>query len=113
MATCVIEIPDSVLEETFTRIGNQIFKLLPLREEGGAWAKLLDSLVTELTGLCEMFPRDDILLLLDKLRGIYSTRLTMDFMEYRRNIFECCSLAGQIRGRYSNVNADDVVKDEV
>ena len=46
-----IEIKNNVLLEDLERITNQVFKLLPLREEGGDWQSPLRNLLIELAGL--------------------------------------------------------------
>lgn len=106
METCTIEIPSEMLVEYYYKVGNQIFKLLPLREEGGAWMKLLDTVILELTGMQKLFPdKTELVSLLIKLKGLKELSPGMDFMDYRRFIFECCTLVTKIRGEY-NVDGD-------
>lgn len=98
---CTIEVDDATLDDFFYRVGNQIYKLLPLREEGGSWKKLLDSLVLELSGVQGMLPEcAGLFELLSKLRGLQEHAFGMDFMDYRRTVFECCTLAGKVRGDF-------------
>ncbi len=97
--TCTIDVDDETINDFFYRLGNQIYKLLPLREEGGAWKRLLDTVVLELSGVQGMFPKNgDIFELLTKMEGLQKQSPGMDFMDYRRTVFECCTLAGKIRG---------------
>ena len=113
METCTIEIPDEMLVEYYYKIGNQIFKLLPLREEGGAWMKLLDTVILELTGMQKLFPdKEELVYLLIKLEGLKKLSPGMDFMDYRRVVFECCTLVTKIRGEY-NVDGDNEAKASV
>lgn len=113
METCTIEIPDEMLVEYYYKVGNQIFKLLPLREEGGAWMKLLDTVILELTGMQKLFPdKEELVYLLIKLEGLKKLSPGMDFMDYRRVVFECCTLVTKIRGEY-NVDGDDETKASV
>ena len=113
METCTIEIPDEMLVEYYYKIGNQIFKLLPLREEGGAWMKLLDTVILELTGMQKLFPdKEELVYLLIKLEGLKKLSPGMDFMDYRRVVFECCTLVTKIRGEY-NVDGDNEAKTSV
>ena len=91
-----------MLVDYYYKIGNQVFKLLPLREEGGAWMKLLDTIILELTGMQRLFPNNqNLLVLLAKLNGLREMSAGMDFMDYRRSIFECCTLVTKIRGDYN------------
>ena len=53
----------------YYKVGNQIFKLLPLREEGGAWMKLLDTVILELTGMQKLFPDKEELVYLKQLKA--------------------------------------------
>lgn len=104
METCTIEIPAEMLVDYYYKMGNQVFKLLPLREEGGAWLKLLDTIILETTGMQKLFPKNqNLLVLLAKLKGIRELSFDMDFMDYRRSIFECCTLITKIRGEYNVV----------
>lgn len=113
METCTIEIPDEMLVEYYYKVGNQIFKLLPLREEGGAWMKLLDTVILELTGMQKLFPdKEELVYLLIKLEGLKKLSPGMDFMDYRRVVFECCTLVTKIRGEY-NVDGDNEAKTSV
>ena len=113
METCTIEIPDEMLVEYYYKVGNQIFKLLPLREEGGAWMKLLDTVILELTGMQKRFPdKEELVYLLIKLEGLKKLSPGMDFMDYRRVVFECCTLVTKIRGEY-NVDGDNEAKTSV
>ena len=43
------------IEANLIRITNQIYKLLPLREEGGDWQKPLTTLMEELAGISRLF----------------------------------------------------------
>jgi hypothetical protein len=46
-----IEFDNEAVKKNLDRITNQIFKLLPSREEGGDWETPLQNLILELTGL--------------------------------------------------------------
>ena len=77
---------------------NQIYKLLPTREEQGDWRKPLDTLIEELTGMESLFLDNDyqeyLFILLCKLEGLKT--LDNDFMLYRRIIFECLSIMQEL-----------------
>lgn len=91
------EIDNKAICENLHRIVNQIYRLLPLREEGADWQKPLYTLIIELTGLFELFPNvSEGLKALSKLQGIHSIGEDLEFYEYRRTIFECCSIISSI-----------------
>lgn len=77
---------------------NQIYKLLPTREELGDWRKPLDTLIEELAGMELLFLDNNyqeyLFILLCKLEGLKT--LDNDFMLYRRIIFECLSIMQEL-----------------
>ena len=50
----IIIIPDAVLTSDINRLTNQLWKLIPMRENQEAWLSHLDNLVVELAGLNEL-----------------------------------------------------------
>lgn len=95
-----IDVNNSTVKENLSRIGNQIYKALCLREEDKEWKKPIETLSIELLGMSQLFPSNNTLFsLVCKLQGI--TDDTVDFMMYRRTIFECCSLINKIK---DNIN---------
>lgn len=88
------------LEENLFRIGNQIFKLLPLREEEKDWQKPLDTLVLEVLGMGSLFPdQKNLASLVCKLEGLRVAGADMEFYAYRRAIFECCSIVDRLKAQ--------------
>lgn len=86
------------LQECLKRIGNQVFKLLPMREEGEEWIKPLETVTLELLGMYNLFPdKKDLFSLICKLEGLLTEGSESDFMQYRRTIFECCSLIDRLK----------------
>lgn len=83
---------------------NQSFKLLPLKEEGGEWEKLLETLIVELSGLLvnTSYKNAILLTILNKLQGL-KTNKEVDFSIYRKTIFEIISLLEEI-GETDNEN---------
>ena len=62
-----------------------------MRENGENWNKQLTTVITEITGLKEIFLSDPhFLQLLSKLEGLYVVE--MDFESYRKTVFESISL---------------------
>ncbi len=91
-----VEFDNSIIDSNLRRIGGQIFKLLPFREEGKDWRKPLDTLIVELLGMASLFSdRRDLLTLVAKLEGLKES--SPDFPLYRRTIFECCGLVNKLQ----------------
>ena len=89
-----------VLEQDFKRIINQVYKLLPMREEKKQWEKPLETVIEELVGLKRLFigwQEESFLILLCKLQGMFELKKEEDFFLYRRTIFECLSLLGDLK----------------
>lgn len=90
------EVDAQIVKSNLYRIGNQIFKLLPLREEGQDWLKPLETLSIELAGMSSLFPdQKDLFTLSCKLEGLKTVHT--EFPLYRRTIFECCSLIDKLK----------------
>ena len=84
-----ITIADHVVAKDLRRLINQIWKLLPMRENDEDWQKQLDNVLIELRGLHIMFGDQlDFLILLSKLEGLYEAK---NFMTYRMVIFSVIS----------------------
>ena len=95
-----VEINKDMVFENLTRIGSQIFKLLPYNEEGEDWIKPLETLCIEISGLQYLFPNNkDIFTLSCKLEGLRQEGKSIEFMLFRRMIFEMCSLVSVIKNK--------------
>lgn len=70
---------------------NQVFKLLPLREENNDWEKQADTILLELGGLQDLFVDEEVIAItiIAKLNGLDSNT---PFAIYRKTIFEIISL---------------------
>ena len=88
-------IQDSSVYFNLKRITNQVYKLLPSREEGADWEK---PLIEELAGMDKiLIDHHDILFpLLCKLEGLSLLQNEQDFDLYRRTIFECLGLISEL-----------------
>ena len=85
------------IEVNVRRLTNQLWKLIPMRENNENWQKQLDTVIIEIAGLNEIFHGPLFLQLLSKLEGIKISDTT--FEVYRRSIFESISLIqGLING---------------
>lgn len=76
------------------RLINQIWKLLPMRENEENWQKQLNIVLNELHGLHQLFGDQlDFLILLSKLEGLKQTE---NFMTYRLAVFSSISLLTEL-----------------
>ena len=94
-----INLTNDVIKTDIKRIINQVYKLLPLREEGQNWQKPLQTIIEQLAGMQRLFSgqqEQSFLILLCKLEGINILIQDEQFYLYRRTIFECLSLLNQI-----------------
>lgn len=81
--------------KNLNRLTNQLWKLIPMRENNEDWQKQLQTVLVEIVGLNEVFALgDQYLTLLTKLEGI--KKVDLDFMDYRRMVFESISLLREI-----------------
>ena len=92
-------IDNSVIEDSLKKIINQVYKLLPTREEKTDWQKPLETLLVELAGMDNLLiGQHEILFpLLCKLEGLSVLTDEDDFALYRRTIFECLGLLNTLR----------------
>ena len=82
------------------RLTNQLWKLIPMRENEEDWHKQLDSVILEITGINEILIIDDVLFqLLIKLEGLRTTETT--FYVYRKTVFEAISLLQEFSRGFS------------
>lgn len=92
------EISDDIILNNLNRIQSQIFSLLPYREEGKDWVKPLETLVIEVCGFSNLIPdKEDLLNLACKLEGMRKMSEEIEFVLFRRIIFDCCSLVTKIK----------------
>lgn len=84
-----ISFKGNIIQTDLRRLVNQIWKLLPMRENKEDWLKQLNSVLNELYGLHEMFGDQlQLLILLSRLEGL---KTEPDFMTYRVTVFNCIS----------------------
>lgn len=92
------EFSDSVVGRDLHRLVNQIWKLLPMRENKENWQKQLNSVLNELYGLHIMFGDQlDFLILISKLEGLLKTD---NFMTYRMVVFSTISILTELANKY-------------
>lgn len=87
----------TIVQKTIMRLTNQIWKLIPMRENGEDWQKQLDTVILEIAGLNEIFVQDPrFLQLLAKLEGVKFITSIDDFPIYRKTVFEVIALLQEL-----------------
>lgn len=80
------------------RITNQVFKLLPSREEGNDWQTPLQNLIIELAGMDELLlDHVNLFALLCKLEALLTLTEEDDFFAFRKVIFEALGILSEIK----------------
>ena len=93
-----VEISNEAIKANIDRLTNQIFKLLPSREEGGDWETPLQNIILEITGMKALWA-DQIKLfsLLCRLEALLSLTGENDFLAFRKIIFECLRIMNELK----------------
>lgn len=95
-----ININNKAISYRLQNLINQIYKLLPSRQQGADWAKPLQTILEELAGMQRLMNcnySEIFFPLLNKLQGLYSLINEDDFSCYRRTIFECLGLMNELQ----------------
>ena len=86
-----INFSDEAFEKNIIRLTNQLWKLIPMRENDEDWEKQLNTVIIEIAGLGEIFNQEpQFLQLLSKLQGLLL--IESDFRQYRKTVFEAIAL---------------------
>ena len=92
----------TAIQKNLMRLINQIYKLLPQREEEKDWKTPLSTIIEELLGMIDLLNQEKLFSLLCKLQGLHHLEQEEDFPLYRRIIFECLTLLNEIKGEIEN-----------
>lgn len=100
-----IDFLDITVEKRLKMLLNQIYKLLPIREEGLDWTKPLSTIIEELAGMNRLLIdlQDDLFPILCKMEGLYNLTREEDYELYRRTIFDCLNLTGALAKKICQV----------
>ena len=83
------------MQKNVTRLTNQLWKLIPMKEHEEDWQKQLDTVILEIVGLNEiLILTPSLLALLSKLEGLKISEVP--FTLYRKTVFEAISLLQEI-----------------
>ena len=78
------------------RLINQVWKLIPMKENEEDWQLHLNTILEEIAGLHELFASQiNYLIILSKLEGLKHP-VCEDFMLYRKTVFRCIDLLGKL-----------------
>lgn len=84
------------VNKNISRLINQCWKLIPMKENNENWQKQLEMLTIEIAGLNEIFyTQPQILQALSKLEGL--SVVDPEFSVYRKTVFEIISLIQGLR----------------
>ena len=93
-----LEFDKEAVITNINRLTNQIFKLLPNREEGGDWETPLQNIILEITGMKELWiDQVNLFPLLCRLEALLVLKDENDFFAFRKIIFESLKLMNDIR----------------
>jgi hypothetical protein len=94
-----IDISQRAVEKELERLINQIYKLLPSREEGLNWELPLATVLEEIAGMHRLLIDQDTIVfpLLCKLEGLFTLTGEDDFFIFRRTIFECLGIVNNLK----------------
>ena len=92
------EIDKKAVVASLTRIVNQIYKLLPDREEGIDWEAPLETIMVELSGMDRLLvdQHESFFPLLCKLEGLFELKEEKDFFFFFLKIFEALNLMSTV-----------------
>lgn len=83
-------------EKDRKRLINQLWKLIPMRENEEDWSSHLEIILEEIAGLADLYrDQPEGLILVSKLQGLTS-EVCDDFMIYRKAVFDCINLLSKV-----------------
>ena len=90
------QIPVDAVVSDVNRLTNQLWKLIPMRENEENWLGQLETVIIELSGLNTIFnTQNNFIVLLSKLEGLKIVETEFDL--YRKTVFEAISLLREMR----------------
>lgn len=91
-------IDNKTILNNLTRLTNQIYKLLPNREEGEDWQKPLETIIEEISGMRRLMEehQETIFILLCKLEGLFTLTNRGDYFLFRRTIFDILGIVNDL-----------------
>lgn len=93
----IVIVPETANQANINRLTNQMWKLIPMRENNENWQHQIEAIQLELLGLKDIYYVADekFVILLSKLKGLKSKEIS--FEVYRNTVFKCISILRGIR----------------
>lgn len=93
----IVIVPETASQANINRLTNQMWKLIPMRENGEKWLSQIDAIELELLGLKDVYHIADekFIILLSKLKGLKNTEISFEL--YRNTVFKCISILRELR----------------
>lgn len=88
---------DKVISD-IKRLINQVWKLIPMKENNEDWKKQINQVLIEIIGLQSLFENKiDLLIIISKLEGL--KEYDLDFKDFRSLVFSVITLLSKINER--------------
>ena len=99
-----IGFPKEVIKNEVLRLTNQLWKLIPMRENEEDWHKQLMTVIIDIAGKDEIFLHNShFLQLLSKLEGVrVIDEDEIEFNIYRKTVFECINIINEVMKNDTN-----------
>ena len=93
-----------VIKNEVLRLTNQLWKLIPMRENEEDWHKQLMTVIIDIAGKDEIFLHNShFLQLLSKLEGLrVIDEDEIEFNIYRKTVFECINIINEVMKNGTN-----------
>lgn len=89
------DISAAIVVADINRLTNQLWKLIPMRENEEDWENQLQTVIIEIVGLGEILCKNEnFLVLVSKLEGL--KKVELEFKTYRKTVFETISLLREV-----------------
>lgn len=93
----IVIVPETANQANINRLTNQMWKLIPMRENNENWKQQIETIQLELLGLKDIYYIADekFVILLSKLKGLKDQEIS--FEVYRNTVFKCISILRGMR----------------
>ena len=92
------DIDNNLVSNNLTRLINQAWKLIPMKENKEDWIRQINTVIIEIIGLNEIFSFNSYFLqLLSKLEGLKLEGNDITFELFRKTVFEILSLIQELK----------------
>ena len=90
--------PKSIVKSDINRLTNQLWKLIPMKENNENWKKQINQVLIEIVGLQNLFENKiDLLIIISKLEGL--REYDLDFKDFRSLVFSVITLLSETNER--------------